>query len=371
MVDFDGLDASGIAELRLNREWELLNAVREGIYLVSQSKQPPKYVVALAYAKQLAPALFDNENSQLFITDESNGAKHYRQLAYSESRIQGEYVSANELVERDIDRYDQLVRAAETTQRDELVKQRARLHRIREELEQQSYTESQLMWKDRGTFDRTLPISGDGRGYREYDLSNGRAMRVRVLHPDPPEYTTGVDMIYEHYDDREERVRIVVIQYKTWDGKVMRKPKSEAERIERQLNRLANVFCDGKFCEPGTGQDLTQMYRMPFCCAFLRPTDKLQNPYSEKRSTGFHIPVCRLGLLWEPTGQDGHKISEEKLKTVATTTPVFEELFNGNMLGSRWLTFKELEDLYQKHKILEQGERIRLHIQTYLLEEIA
>jgi len=44
---------------------------------------------------------------------------------------------------------------------------------------------------------------------------------------------------------------------------------------------------------------------------------------------------------------------------------VFEELFNANMLGSKWLTYEELEKLYREHKILEADEHIIIHAQEF------
>jgi len=35
------------------------------------------------------------------------------------------------------------------------------------------------------------------------------------------------------------------------------------------------------------------------------------------------------------------------------------------MLGSRWLTYQELEKIYQEHKLLEPKERIIVHAQEY------
>ena len=48
---------------------------------------------------------------------------------------------------------------------------------------------------------------------------------------------------------------------------------------------------------------------------------------------------------------------------VSINQMVFEECFNSNQLGSRWMTYAEAEQLYTKHKILDGGERIILHAQ--------
>jgi hypothetical protein len=61
----------------------------------------------------------------------------------------------------------------------------------------------------------------------------------------------------------------------------------------------------------------------------------------------------------------GKKISRKNIRSECITHKVFEELFNTNMLGSRWLTYDEMEELYIKHGILESDERIILHAQEF------
>lgn len=44
---------------------------------------------------------------------------------------------------------------------------------------------------------------------------------MRLLHPDPPEYSLGADLIYETYWEKKKLARIVLIQYKVWDGETL------------------------------------------------------------------------------------------------------------------------------------------------------
>ncbi len=46
-----------------------------------------------------------------------------------------------------------------------------------------------------------------------------------------------------------------------------------------------------------------------------------------------------------------------------------EPLFNINMLGSKWLTYEELERFYREHMILKADERIVIHAQEFGFEE--
>ena len=81
--------------------------------------------------------------------------------------------------------------------------------------------------------------------------------------------------------------------------------------------------------------------------------------------SGYHVPLCVVNRLWQITQQGGRKLDSKKFRSEAVTHQIFEELFNTNMLGSRWLTYEELENLYQEHKLLEVGERIIIHVQEF------
>jgi hypothetical protein len=53
------------------------------------------------------------------------------------------------------------------------------------------------------------------------------------------------------------------------------------------------------------------------------------------------------------------------VRSESVTHKVFEEMLNANLLGSRWLTYNELEELYNKHGILEPYERVVLQAQEF------
>ncbi len=315
--------------------------------------------MGLALGQALLPELFDPERSLLFRQQESATARRYRQLADAESIERGERVTALELVEKEIERYQRLIQTSR--EHDELTRELNMLRRARGELQPRPHTEQQLILRDALRTYQDVPISGAGRDYREFALSNDRALRIRVLHPDPPEQSTGADVIYEHYWDKKGLVRLAAIQYKVWDGEVL----YQTERMARQLARFREVFCGNGLCRPSEQSQGKDAYRLPYCSGFLRPTDRLQASDSRFISTGYHIPVCMVARFWERTRQGGQKLTSKSFRSEAVTHRIFEELFNTNMLGSKWLTYEELEELYHQHKILEPDEHVIIHAQEF------
>ncbi len=163
--------------------------------------------------------------------------------------------------------------------------------------------------------------------------------------------------------------RIVLVQYKIWDGK--RLYTSQARNLKEQLDKLAKISCETGLCKPYENSARLEAYRMPYCVSFLRPTDKLQDPDSRLISSGLHTPICAIAKAWEPTNYegDGEKIEKKRIRSESLSHRVFEEMFNTNMIGSRWLTYDEIEQLYRDHKILQHNEKIVLHAQEFGISE--
>jgi hypothetical protein len=76
-----------------------------------------------------------------------------------------------------------------------------------------------------------------------------------------------------------------------------------------------------------------------------------------------HIPICKInGVTVE--SKDGNKIlRRQNMKHTSLSHKVFEENFNYNQIGSRWMNYSEAEELYREHKILDDTERIIVHVQ--------
>lgn len=184
-----------------------------------------------------------------------------------------------------------------------------------------------------------------------------------MLHPDKAEHIVGADLIYETYWDKKRVARLAIVQYKTWNGNTLY--LSQSGNLEAQLGKLKSIFCDGQLCKNSDKSARGDSYRLPFCVAFLRPTDEIQSPDSRLISSGLHIPICAVERLWVETGRDGKKLESKNMRSQALSHKVFEELFNTNMLGSRWLTYEEVDELYKKHKILNASESVLIHAQEF------
>ena len=345
--------------LRLNAEWVGVNALRETVGFALKGSKSPTYAQTLSLGGQLAPDLFDPDQSLLARRQESSDAREYREIAQALGSLEGRIITPVEAVNRDIVTQTKLIGTG--IDQNLLSKRLYKLNQIRQELEPGALTEQQLVLRDIFRTRRALPISEEGTDYREYQVPNDRILRLRMLHPDSPEHSTGADVIYEHYWDKKTVVRLAVIKYQIWDNRVLLKSPT----LRARLDRLQETFCksDLELCKAFEGSKRKDAYRLPYCSAFLRPTDKLQDLDSPLISSGYHIPTCVVERLWQST-QDT-VIASSHFRSESVTHRVFEELFNINMLGSRWLTYEELERLYREHKILDADERIVIHAQEF------
>ena len=102
-------------------------------------------------------------------------------------------------------------------------------------------------------------------------------------------------------------------------------------------------------------------YRLSYCMAFIKPTDKLQDP-KKLTTSGYHLPICKLDKLKKKAVKE-YMITETSIKNQSLKTVTFEELFDSEMIGSRWLDINELEAFYKQNKVLEANERIILYAQ--------
>lgn len=63
--------------------------------------------------------------------------------------------------------------------------------------------------------------------------------------------------------------------------------------------------------------------------------------------------------------QEGQSVTKSTLREQSLTCETFEELFSNGMLGSRWMGYEEVQNLYRSHKILDSSETIIIHAQQY------
>lgn len=172
-------------------------------------------------------------------------------------------------------------------------------------------------------------------------------------------------MIYERYNMNNEQVRIAVLQYKVWEDNGMLYFGGDDNRALAQIKKLHGHFCNIGMCHPGTDMAGKIDYRFPYCSAFLRPTDRMQDPNSKMISSGIHIPVC---AALEYATED-KKIEKAHLRHTALTHEVFEHLFNHGFVGSRSMPFAELQNFYHDLEVLDGSRTLKVYAKEVLMKK--
>lgn len=273
-------------------------------------------------------------------------------------------VAALDLIDEVIHQHEEMLEVDKGQNANHIKGQLEILRRARRELDgtKKKYEEGDIILRDLNVGAK-LPISNNGDGYREFELPDNRVMRIRLFHPNKRDRISGIDVMYEHFRENRSQVRVAALQYKMWDGETL----YETPKITSQLQKLNDLFCRHGCCTANSDQKDT--YRLRCCAAFLRPTDELQDADARLISSGYHIPICRVEALWKPTQRTGKKLTWQDFRSESVTYRVFEELFNTDMLGSKWMTTEALEDLYRTNHIFEYDEelddRLLMHVQTY------
>jgi hypothetical protein len=352
---------------RLDAEWETLNALRELLGIAAKGPATPSYEQALALGQELAPDLYGIDASLIARAQEPQLVRQYRQKADAISTSSNQKTDPLAVVNKDIDEYEQLV--AVKGRRDQLERTLNRLYGVREYFVGRQYTENQILIHDVFKAHRpqlpSPPVDTDS--YREYRLPHGGALRIRLLHPDPPEHLTGADLVYEICDPTKRLVRLAFVQYKVWTRDTLY--LSGTKNLGKQLNHLAETACVGGLCKSEGLLDPPESYRLPFCAAFLRPTDKLQSPTNKLISRGLHVPVCIANRIRANRVPEADVIERGDLRGCSVSNKIFEEMFNRNMLGSTWISYEDVERVYRDRKILAPDRRIVLHAQEFPLHE--
>lgn len=195
--------------------------------------------------------------------------------------------------------------------------------------------------------------------YQDYALDNHQVLRMRLLHPDKAEDILGVDLIYEIHDLSKMKVRFVHLQYKMWDGKELY--FSSSKSLRSQLEKMDSCLCKAGHCSDASGRKSNDSFRFPFCAGFLRPTSKIQDANSKLVTSGIHVPACLANRL----AQTSVKIDKPGIAQSYISHHVFEEAFNTNILGSKWIDLDDLKKFYEDKGILSYTDRIRIHAQQF------
>ena len=170
--------------LRLNTEWAITNALREIIYIARRGDIQATYRQALAFGEDLLPVLFDPHKRILEPATESDNARYYRQKAAAETTRTGKHTTPLELIDEDI---KELIGQVEAEPDADLLKSKLEtLEKVRAEIKPKKHTENQLIFGDAFHSGSNLPMTGEGKGYRDYRLDKERA-----FHPDSTPRSTG------------------------------------------------------------------------------------------------------------------------------------------------------------------------------------
>lgn len=357
---------------QLQKEWIIINATRELLGIIT-STPGSKYADAIKFAKDIYPALFKDSKTGIDRKDHYEKLyEGFRQEALAVSRVKEQETTPEKLIKKRLKLVESyLDQAKKGEDFDRLRKQLRELKVILSMAAPvgglERVTENQAINNDafKERANKVFVKNHLGKFVQYRNEENDTIFRVTVLHPNPSEGVIGADLIYEQYNEDEQKVRVVAIQYKIWNGdRVLY--FSQSDNLENQLKKMSSFFCDKDFCKDCKGGNnlSKEKYRLSFCMAFLKPTDKLQDP-KKLITSGYHLPICKVDKLKKKATKE-YILSEMSIKNQSLKTSTFEELFDTEMIGSRWMDIAELESFYKQNKVLEPNERIILYAQGTL-----
>lgn len=161
-------------------------------------------------------------------------------------------------------------------------------------------------------------------------------------------------MIYEYHLPKEKKAYIVAVQYKIWEDRGMSWSDSKSDkRSKDQIARMQKFLCHKGLC-----QSDDDSYRLPYCSAFLRPTDKLQKSSGILRSVGEHLPICKIEQSLSEGPNGGTRLEYGNVRAFSLSGDIFETLFNRRLIGSRPLNYEELEKLYRDFEVVLPDEEV-------------
>lgn len=343
-------------EQRRNVAFQALVAMRDTLNIARRAPQPPTYEQSLRIFHDLDPEIYSAFDNLLSEKNDNDLVKYYREEAKLQTTSQNQTIEPAALIEKEITRLDILKKQSEAKQEDTKYINRkiGQLYAALENLKPRLLSENAILMQDAFHTERDYcnEVVYTDCKFVDYSLSKNRHLRIRFLHPDTAEHITGADLIYEQVDLEMNKIRFVFLQYKTWsDGAIY---FSQHKNLMPQLEKLQCTLCNKGYCEHPHSENFN--YRLPYCCGFLRPTDKLQYKNSKMVSSGLHIPVCDVLKKRDEVG-----LFKKELKKYCVTHNIFEEMFNLGLLGSRWFDISEIEDFYRNNSIIDQYDTVTLH----------
>jgi len=355
---------------RRNTAFNLVRAIRDAVSIAKRVQQPITYEKAIDMVYDLDSEIYDQIVNLLSTKNESDIVKYYKQMAVAKSEGLFQY-QPSDLINQAIKEHQELLKTT-TTDADKLKFIKRKIQELKAALDYftpRKISEHKILQRDfslepKHEFFRKKLYERDE--YKDYELTDHRILRLRMLHPDKEEAIIGADLIYEYFDLLKEEVRFIHLQYKTWDEQVLYLNQGN---IKDQLMKLQSNVCKSGFCSDLNGNKFPSNYRLPYCSAFFRPTNKIQSVDSSLHSTGNHIPVCEVLKIL----QSDPKLTRKNMKGNYLTSDHFTDLFISNILGSRWIQMSTLENYYEQKGISSLTQNIRIHaqeVQTYGEEAI-
>ncbi len=345
---------------RRDISFQLVNALREVVSISKKLNQPISYEQTLDLLEDINPEIYSKVSALMDRKNESDWVKYYKELADAQS-TEGVEINPVDLIEKDL---EVLSKVAQNKDNKRFLNKRIRDYKNAiEYFQPRKISEHKILNRDVYLADRPdLKIRNkiyEKEEYIDYQLDNANVLRLRLLHPDNAENIIGADLIYEHIDTKSGYVRFLHMQYKTWDNKTL---NFKAGSLDAQVEKLEQNLCKSGFCHNEEGNKSIKNYRLPYCCAFLRPTSKLQNSDSKMVSTGLHIPICEVKKIMEKD----KSLNKDNIKGKNVSYKIFDELFNARMIGSRWLTYEEHTKFYEERNLLDVDNIVRLHAQEII-----
>jgi hypothetical protein len=351
-------------DTRLEVEWVSVNAFR-GLTKIASNGDMTKstYDNAIDLGGALYPELLGPGTSLLRRERESETTKEYRQRARWMSVQNNNSIHPLHLIEQELTHLKELLKVAEQNKEkkssvDQLKRRVKQFEIAQAELDESRHTENQLIFRDAYGVERNPPCTASGQGFRDFEVAEGKLLRVRVLHPDKPEHITGADIIYERHELEKEAATIVAVQYKVWEERSL---LLTDERMRGQIQKMNSFLCERGFCNGPTDSE----FRFPHCAAFLRPTDRLQNANQKFISTGEHLPICQITNCTTYGDRGTPKLEYKGIRRTSLSSDLFEYLFNRDKIGSRLISHTELEELYKQHALLNPSESLIIYAQEF------
>jgi hypothetical protein len=342
---------------RRNNAFQAVNAVREAISIAKRVHQPITYEQTLDMIHDINPTVYTEVTTLLARKNESDIVKYFKEKAEAKS-IDKIKVEPTDLIQEELDELETIVEKDKSKKF--LNKRIFDLKNALTYFQPRKISEHKILNKDfylaeRPSF-KFSEILYEDEEFKDYKLDDNKVLRLRLLHPDKAEHVIGADLIYEQFNLKKNTVRFLVLQYKTWDSNSL---NLSSGNIADQFAKLDKNLCKAGFCTNYKGEEESSGYRLPFCSAFLRPTSYIATADSKLVSTAFHVPICQVLKIKE----NEKSLTRKNSKGKAISFTIFDELFIENMLGSRWLNFKELEEFYESKDVFSHVDRIRIHAQ--------